>query len=325
MTSSYLTLQKRKQMAQIKQSSNISEMLKLSDEERIAFISKERWINYPAAEDILKKLDYIRVYEKGKTRVTSILLYGSSNNGKTTILEKYIENNPPYDLYGSNPHKDTQKHYDKHHIFGIPALYIIAPNEASESRLFSQILNSVNAVFKDKDTIARKQYLVEYYMEVLNVEMIIIDEIQGILNGSPTKQRQVMTAIKNLSNAIKIPIVLSGTKDALRAISIDSQTKKRFKPIHLNKWTFNEDLISLVATLISTMPLKKESDILNTKAVQEILKITDGYIGDIVGLLTAASIYAINTKSEKVTLKEIKECGYESMDKLEKEMLLNNI
>lgn len=312
-------------MTETNEYTRVEDVLLLNDEERKAFITKERWINYPSAQEVINKLDYLRKYEKGKTRVTSILLVGSPFNGKTSILEKYVEDNPLYDLYKSNPDRDTQKHYDKHHIFGIPALFVNAPNESSESRLFSQILNAVNAAYKDRDSVSRKQYLVEYYMKELNVEMIILDEIHGILNGSPTRQRTVMTAIKNLSNSLKIPIVLAGTKDALRAISVDKQTKDRFRPHYLNKWKLNKEFVNLIATFMSQMPLKKESDILNDKAVREILNQSGGYIGDIIGLLTASCIYAIDTKSERITLKELKECKYKSMSVVEKEENLQEL
>lgn len=232
-------------------------LLEKTDKERIAYISKDRWVNYPSADYIIKTLESIKTYEKNKTRVTSILLVGSSNNGKTSLLEEFIRRNPSYDLIQDNPDKLTKEYFDKYNATGIPALYINAPSEPSETRLYSNILNSIFAPFKERDTVARKQYLVEYYLDLLNVDMLIIDEIHNILSGSIAKQKQILNAIKNLSNNLKIPVVLSGTKDALRAVSTDTQISSRFRPIYLKKWKMEKEYVSLLATFLTTLPLKK--------------------------------------------------------------------
>lgn len=301
------------------------EIINKTNEERITYISEDRWIHYPQAEEIIQTLESIKTYEKNKTRVTSILLVGSSNNGKTSLLEEFVRRNPSYDYYSENSDKLTKEFFDNYNAIGIPALSILAPNEPNESRLYSNILNKIFAPFNERDSVARKQYLVEYYLDLLNVDMLIIDEIHNILSGSIAKQKQVLNAIKNLSNHLKIPIVLSGTKDALRAVSTDTQISSRFRPIYLKKWKMDKEFVSLLATFLKTLPLKKESIILTVNTSMEILEISDGNIGDIIGLLKKAAIYAIKSESERITLKEIKECGYISMSNVSKIVELSDI
>lgn len=301
------------------------EIINKTNEERITYISEDRWIHYPQAEEIIQTLESIKTYEKNKTRVTSILLVGSSNNGKTSLLEEFVRRNPSYDYYSENSDKLTKEFFDNYNAIGIPALSILAPNEPNESRLYSNILNKIFAPFNERDSVARKQYLVEYYLDLLNVDMLIIDEIHNILSGSVAKQKQVLNAIKNLSNHLKIPIVLSGTKDALRAVSTDTQISSRFRPIYLKKWKMDKEFVSLLATFLKTLPLKKESIILTPNTAMEILEISDGNIGDIIGLLKKSAIYAIETQSERITLKEIRECAYISMSNVNKIVELSDI
>ncbi|MFX4238772.1 TniB family NTP-binding protein [Aliarcobacter butzleri] len=301
------------------------EIINKTNEERIAYISEDRWIHYPQAEEIIQALENIKTYEKNKTRVTSILLVGSSNSGKTSLLEEFVRRNPSYDYYSENSDKLTKEFFDNYNAMGIPALSILAPNEPNESRLYSNILNKIFAPFNERDSVARKQYLVEYYLDLLNVDMLIIDEIHNILSGSVAKQKQILNAIKNLSNHLKIPIVLSGTKDALRTVSTDTQISSRFRPIYLKKWKMDKEFVSLLATFLKTLPLKKESTILTVNTSMEILEISDGNIGDIVGLLKKAAIYAIKSESERITLKEIKECGYISMSNVNKIVEMSDI
>ncbi|MDD5405609.1 MAG: TniB family NTP-binding protein [Sulfurovaceae bacterium] len=287
-------------------------MLDKTLDEKIAYINQETWINYPLAQNTLNQFENILKHEQGKTRVTSVLLVGSPNNGKTSILQRFIDLHPSYDLFATNPEKLTKEFFEKYNATGIPLIYIVSPSEPSETRLYGEILKSINTPFKESESVSRKQYLVEYYLGILNVEMLIIDEIHNILSGSVARQKQMLNAIKNLSNNLKIPIILSGTKDALRAVSTDTQISSRFRPAYLTKWKMDKNYVNLLATILTTLPLSKESDILNPKTAQEILNISDGNIGDIIGLLKKATIYALKNNKEKITIDEIKNCGYSS-------------
>ncbi|MDD2356454.1 MAG: TniB family NTP-binding protein [Thiovulaceae bacterium] len=291
---------------------NIDDLKNADDEERISFIRKTKWLNYPLGQKILDQLEDLKKYEQNKSRVTSILIIGSGNSGKTALLNRFMEIHPPYDMFESNPDRLTTEFFNEYNAFGIPVVYIAAPAEPSETRLYSIILNTLSAPFKERDTVSRKQFLVEYYCKVLHVEVLIIDEIHNILAGSPAKQRQMMNSIKNLSNNLKIPIVLAGIKDALRAVSTDTQISSRFRPVYLPKWTMDQDYISLLGTIDSILPLRKKSSLLTTSVALEILKRSHGILGHIIGLTQAAAIHAIKTKSEKITLNEIQNCEYDS-------------
>jgi len=308
-------------------SDEAKEYLEKTDAERLEYISRETWVDYPIAENILNRMGQLIKYEKNKSRITSILLVGSSNNGKTSLLERFGELHPPYDynVEGGRPDWVKDDFFDDHSGIGRPVLYIVAPPEPNESRLYTNILNMINAPYRERDPLSRKQYLVEYYLKIFNVEMLIIDEIHGILSGSTARQKQVMNAIKNLSNMLQIPIVLSGTKDALRTISTDMQISSRFRPEYLPKWKMGPEYVNLLATIVSMMPLHKTSTILNPESASIILEMSEGYIGEIFGLMKEAASYAIRSGSEKITLKEIQECDYLTLKESNKKTDLKNI
>ena len=52
---------------------------------------------------------------------------------------------------------------------------------------------------------------------------------------------------------------------------------------------------------------------------------SNGYIGEIINLIRAAAIHAIDTGSERITLKEIRECNYNSLSNVHKTMHLKDI
>lgn len=302
-------------------------ILDSSDEERIKYINKEYWIDYPIAQNILDKMEDIYNFGYGKTRYISILLVGGSNNGKTSLLKQFLEKHPPYDynIDGEQPDWVTDEFFDKYTGIGRPVLYIISPTEPSESRLYSIILEQLNIPYKTRDSLDVKAKLVEYYLKALNVRVLIIDEIHNILNGSPARQKQTMSAIRDLSSKLAMPVILAGVKEALRAVNTEDQISSRYRPEYLTKWKMDKDYISLLATTISKLPLKKRSTIINKEDAQEILELCNGYIGEIVNLIKAAAVYAIKTGSERVTIKEIKECGFNTLQNIHKTMNLKDI
>ncbi|ABB43973.1 TniB [Sulfurimonas denitrificans DSM 1251] len=302
-------------------------ILDSSDEERIKYINEEYWIDYPIAQNILEKMEDIYNFGYGKTRYISILLVGGSNNGKTSLLKQFLEKHPPYDynIDGEQPDWITDDFFDKYTGIGRPVLYVISPTEPSESRLYSIILEQLNIPYKTRDSLDVKAKLVEYYLKALNVRVLIIDEIHNILNGSPARQKQIMSAIRDLSSKLTMPVILAGVKEALRAVNTEDQISSRYRPEYLTKWKMDKDYISLLATTISKLPLKKQSTIINKDDAQEILELCNGYIGEIVNLIKAAAVYAIKTGSERVTINEIKECGFNTLQNIHKTMNLKDI
>ena len=302
-------------------------LLYCSDEDRIGYINQEYWIDYPIAQEILGKMEDLYKYGYGKTRTVSILLVGSSNNGKTSLVKQFLEKHPPYDynIEGEQPDWITDDFFDKYTGIGIPILYTISPTEPSETRLYSIILEQLNIPYKNRDSLDVKARLVEYYLRTLSVKVLVIDEIHNILNGSPARQKQIMSAIRDLSSKLKMPIILAGVKEALRAVNTEDQISSRYRPEYLTKWKMNKEYVSLLATIVSKLPLKKQSTILNKDDANEILNICDGYIGEIVGLVKASAVYAIKTGSERVTIKEIRDCGYNTLQNVHKTMNLKDV
>ncbi len=302
-------------------------ILGCSNEERIKYINEEYWIDYPIAQNILEKMEDIYNFGYGKTRYISILLVGGSNNGKTSLLKQFLEKHPPYDynIDGEQPDWITDEFFDKYTGIGRPVLYVISPTEPSESRLYSIILEQLNIPYKTRDSLDVKAKLVEYYLKALSVRVLVIDEIHNIINGSPARQKQIMSAIRDLSSKLKMPVILAGVKEALRAVNTEDQISSRYRPEYLTKWKMDKDYISLLATTISKLPLKKQSTIINKDDAQEILELCNGYIGEIVNLIKAAAVHAIKTGSERVTINEIKECGFNTLQNIHKTMNLKDI
>lgn len=287
-------------------------LLESSNDERIGFLFQFRWFDYPKAKLILEKLEELFKYGKDLPRITSVLIVGEGNNGKSSIIDRFKELHPKYDYNLVRPANLPNDYFDTHTGAGTPVLHIIAPSSPIETQLYSNILAALPAAYQESYSIGKKLQLVLYYLKMMEVEILFIDEIHNILSGSVPKQKQFLNAIKNLSNYLNIPIVLAGTKAALSALNTDPQIESRFMPMYLPKWQFNDDFGSLLATYQSLLPLKNNSKLLDEEVADEILMLTDGYIGNIFELLRLAAKKAIETGSECITLLELRTCDYKS-------------
>ncbi|MEM5558240.1 TniB family NTP-binding protein [Aliarcobacter cryaerophilus] len=271
--------------------------LEMSDEERIYFIQKDKWIDYPLANKVLLKMQDIFNAPKS-IRSRGMLLYGDSNNGKTAILKKFYRDFS----------KDEYIDEDGDLIHLMPIVYVISESSSDESVMFSKILSAMNVPVNHKEKVTKKKEEVIYNLGIMKTKLIIIDEIQNVLQGPYNKMTQLITSLKTLNNTTAIPIILAGTQDAMSAISIDNQTKSRFKPLELPNWNNDENFSRFITTIEAMLPLKKVSNLYqNHELLTYLHELSNGCIGEVIDILKDASIYAIRTKSEKITKKEIKE------------------
>lgn len=257
-----------------------------SNESRINYIKEYRWIGYKGATYIMEKLDEL-LAPNNDHRVDCMLLIGEPNNGKTALLLRYLDLHPSYIEDSLNQHI-------------IPVVYLQAPAIPDISGLCDEILKSINAaIVNEKFSI--KQMRVTSHLKKLKVKMLIIDEIHNLLATTAKKQRGFLYFIKNLSNEIKIPIVLAGIRDAETAIKTDYQIESRFETVYLKKWVKNKDFLTLLTSFESIMPLKNESMLREPGLATKIFEASNGSIGSIKKILKKSAIIAIESGIEKIT------------------------
>ena len=76
-------------------------LLDKGDYERIEYIHKDKWIEYPLAKNILEKMES-KFSEPSSIRKQGMLLYGDSDNGKTAILKRFYRLHPPGEYDNGN-------------------------------------------------------------------------------------------------------------------------------------------------------------------------------------------------------------------------------
>ena len=274
---------------------NAAEAMGKSDNERITFIKSKKYIRYESETKINEKLEDL-LLEPGKPRMPCLLILGSSNNGKTSLVTRFFEKHPPTDGIDAE---------------AFPVIYVVSPAKADYGYLYHKIFEALSIPFRKSDPLSQKESDIKYYFKRAGTKMLIIDEIHNILGGTAGKQREYMNAVKNLNNELEIPIVLVGTKDALNVTNTDTQISSRFRPMALPLWSMDDEFDALIYGLERSLPLKKASKLLeDDRVLEKILVLSEGLIGEIVEIVSSAAVNAIRTGSEKISMKEIKELNY---------------
>lgn len=273
--------------------SNIGKaLIHATDQERIRAIRAGSWINYPSARDILtwmeELLDYPRI-----TRMPNLLLVAPPFNGKTSLLEHFIDKHPP-DL---DPLLE---------VTTCPVVMVESPESPNVSALYSRILDKLMAPYKPGASPQEKDSQVKYLFSRMGVKMLIIDEINNLIAGSSNKQRAFRNALKGLGNETKVVIVAAGTEDAYNAFNQDPQMSSRFTPKELPLWKAGRLLAQLLHTLEERTPLKRASNLRDPAKMQELHFRSEGALGDICDLFKELAVDAIRQKTEEITLESIR-------------------
>lgn len=103
-----------------------------------------------------------------------------------------------------------------------------------------------------------------------------------------------------------MPIVLCGTKDAVRILHTDPQHASRFDVAELSLWSNDKEFKRLVGSFERILPLKKPSKLIETEKVNLIYSISTGNLGDVKRLINDCAINAIESGEEEITVESIR-------------------
>lgn len=190
---------------------------KIEKDVRIEQLLKSKWIGYSTADKILERLEDLMVHPQVH-RMPGLLIFGETNNGKTTIINEFVRRHPVI--------KDEQSGDVE-----LPLVRIEMPPDANQDSIYISLLRELYVPFQLNSKKEQKANQVFMVMRRLGVRMLIIDELHNLLDANRLKQNQVINTIKYLSNTLQIPIVGVGTKEAKNVFRSDGQLSNRFKPV----------------------------------------------------------------------------------------------
>ncbi|MBU2560176.1 TniB family NTP-binding protein, partial [archaeon] len=183
------------------------------------------------------------------------------------------------------------------------------PAASRPAALFERILLVLNENQADKGTTSQKMDRVVSTLNKSGTQLVFIDEVHNVLgSGGDRTQDFMLNVFKDLANECKIPFILMGTKKAKELLARNEEVSRRFPLVELKPFKgITKDFREFMAGFEKMLPLKKESNLASNKAAMtEILRFSKGLVADISAVIRASAIVAIESGTEKITLKEIK-------------------
>lgn len=264
--------------------------------ERMAKMDGHCWIGYPAAQAAIARLESL-VAQPPVLRPTNMLIVGPSNNGKSMIAERLRR------TYPTSEWEDGSRDI-------VPIVIMQMPASPSIRRFYSALLSAMGSPVSAYGSVDLREQLALRIMRQVGVRLLIIDEIHNMLAGSNSQQREFLNVLRFLGNELRMPLVCLGTREAYLAIRSDDQLENRFEPFSLPRWTDGPNLARLLASFEATLPLREPSKLGSRDLRALILQRSEGTIGEISALLTAAMSRALNTGHERIDADLIRAAPY---------------
>ncbi|QUS36349.1 TniB family NTP-binding protein [Falsirhodobacter algicola] len=159
--------------------------------ERLGFLATDRWIGYSRAQDALKRMGMLIATQPGRVRPQNMLIVGPSNNGKSTIAEKFQRQHPRL----SSEERDR-------HIF--PVLAVQMMPDVTTPRFYAQLLDALGSPFGKLRQTDRRNAVTLNLMQACGVRLLLIDELHNLLCGPSSRQREILGLIRYLGNELRI-------------------------------------------------------------------------------------------------------------------------
>ena len=262
-------------------------VLDLNDRERLEFMEQPTLLKYPAADEIVNELERLLKRPK-RPRMGNLLIVGESNNGKTTIVQKFHENHGTAFV---NPNGKAVK----------PIIVVEAPPTADEKSLHFSILDRFHAPFRPTAPTSQLRLQAVHLLRECDTRMLIIDELHSLMAGAPRKQLEVMNTIKFLCNELQIPIVGVGTQVAVNVLRTDAQHTSRFRVIPLARWKLDPNFRNLLVGFDKTLPLRRKSNLADKETMRRLYTVCNGNLGNLREGLVACARTAIEKGTEQIT------------------------
>jgi len=259
----------------------------LSDAERLALVGNvSPWIQHTMVQENITKI-LMAMNHPPSTSMPNYMLIAPSGNGKTSLLLKVVEKFPPRQVGKTTMHD---------------VVFQNMPGVPSPSSFLRALLEAIGAPWAHNARVDELGWNVKRTFTKVGVKLILIDEFQNLAAATNIQHRLgILNNLKDLSNVLKVPIVIAGTGDVYHVIKNDKQMLRRFQLMELRLWYDADDLPELLVSFAEIFPLRLRSDLSTERISDLVLKRTDGTIGGILKLLKAAAEEAIKTGTERIT------------------------
>ena len=274
------------------------ELARLPAAERLARVPANRWIGYSRATQAVALLERLLAREPGRVRPRNLLVVGPTNNGKTAIAEHFLRTHPQH--ISDN---------GEHEI--IPVLLVQMPPSPIVGRLYAAMLAGLGMPGAMYGRSPDRESMAMSLLRQVGCRMLLLDELHNLLAAPGSRQRELLNLLRYLGNELRIPIACFGTREAYLAIRSDDQLENRFEPFLLPVWEDGPEFGRLLASFEAVLPLCEPSGLGAPAMRAQVLRRSEGTIGEVTALLTAAVDAALLAGEERIDAAVLERADYQ--------------
>lgn len=268
---------------------NKEKLSNLSIIDKLRYLDNLR-INYPKMNEALRKIEECQKSTLSFKKPKCISIIGPSGSGKTTLIEVYRKKYPDI----------SKDEYTKKTIF-----YSRIPCPARIGSLPVKMLHDLGDPFYDKRSkiVIQTQRLYDL-IKRCEVELIVLDEVQHLVDRNSEKLiRDSSDWFKELIDATNIPIVFLGMPDSRKIFIENEQLANRAQLYEeLSPFEYDDVFLKVLYLFDSNLPLKEMSQLAQSDMSRRIFLATRGLMKNIRDLIVEATILAINTNHDRITM-----------------------
>lgn len=275
-------------------------LLALPKAERIRRARTKMWIPYASAREPYAAIRLLLEAPK-QQRPENVLIEAPTNNGKSTLLERFEADHPPL----PRPEHDRAL---------IPVVKIDMPEHPTLGVVYQTILDRLGCPYAPGEIRRELRRAVLTILEQVGTRVLLVDELHNLNQAGPNERDGVLAFFRALGNeaALRISLVFAGTQGARNTAQHDAQLLNRFEVFQLRPWRDGDGFRELLASFEALMPLREASYLGDDDALaRDILRRGEGAIGEFFKIISRAAVLAIETGEERITLKTLERIRYQ--------------
>lgn len=229
-----------------------------------------------------------------KAKPRHLVILGESGIGKTTLLRVFSRLYPPRDV------EDRTL---------IPVLWASLPSNPTPKRIVASLLEAMGSPFAAKGKGDEPMTQLMTLLDACGVQLVLLDEVSHLVDrGRERTHYRYGDALKEIVDALGIPVVLTGIPRLKRLFDVNEQLRGRFsrrrviKPFSIvGKDDINE-FRSVVRSLQAKAKEVEAVDLTSKEMLPRIHMATNGLWRPLIDLLKEAVDLAVIGGEREITL-----------------------
>jgi SpoVK/Ycf46/Vps4 family AAA+-type ATPase len=224
-------------------------------------------------------------------RTRGLMLVGPYANGKTMIAERFAVE-----------HLRTAVSQ---------RVWVVQTREgAGLTHFYGSILQALRAPIGRSRDVGRKAEQIDHLLDSLKPRILIFDEFHNALRGRARDVEAVLAFLRRIGRQFDISPVLIGEVAVYDFINDTSEMASRFDLHAVPRWQYGEEFLTLLDSLEGALPLARASDLSDEPLARTIFQLSEGLIGEIVAIVSAAATAAARSGAERITKSELEQLRY---------------